>query len=136
MMLRSLVTGGQLDAVGAISPHRLVARKGLREIPRHGKGAAQDHSVLDGHAGALTQVRGHRMSRIAQHGDPAAGPHRQRLPVSQAPLEKIRLGDRGDELSLVIAAGQPGHYEAREQALAGTGEGMLLEDYIRLRRGA
>jgi hypothetical protein len=37
---------------------------------------------------------------------------------------------------MVIAASQPGHYEAREQALAGTGEGMLLEDYIRLRRGA
>ena len=33
-------------------------------------------------------------------------------------------------------ASQPGHYEAREQGLAGTGEGMLLEDYIRLRRGA
>ncbi len=37
---------------------------------------------------------------------------------------------------MVIAASQPGHYEAREQALAGTGEGMLLEDYMRLRRGA
>jgi hypothetical protein len=37
---------------------------------------------------------------------------------------------------MVIAASQPGHYEAREQALAGTGEGMLLEDYIRLRRAA
>jgi len=37
---------------------------------------------------------------------------------------------------MVIAASQPGHYEAREQALAGTGEGMLLEDYIRLRHGA
>jgi hypothetical protein len=33
---------------------------------------------------------------------------------------------------MVIGASQPGHYEAREQALAGTGEGMLLEDYIRL----
>jgi len=31
---------------------------------------------------------------------------------------------------MVIAASQPGHYEAREQALAGTGEGMLLEEYI------
>ena len=37
---------------------------------------------------------------------------------------------------MVIAASLPGHYEAREQALAGTGEGMLLEDYIRVRRGA
>ena len=37
---------------------------------------------------------------------------------------------------MVIAASRPGHYEAREQALAGTGEGMLLEDYIRLRHGA
>jgi len=37
---------------------------------------------------------------------------------------------------MAIAASQPGHYEAREQALAGTGEGMLLEEYIRLRRGA
>jgi Family of unknown function (DUF6247) len=37
---------------------------------------------------------------------------------------------------MVIAANQPGYYEARAQALAGTGEGMLLEDYIRLRRGA
>lgn len=37
---------------------------------------------------------------------------------------------------MAIAASRPGHYEAREQALAGTGEGMLLEDYIRRRRGA
>jgi Family of unknown function (DUF6247) len=37
---------------------------------------------------------------------------------------------------MVVAANQPGYYEAREQALAGTGEGMILEDYIRLRRGA
>jgi hypothetical protein len=37
---------------------------------------------------------------------------------------------------MVIATSRPGHYEAREQALAGTGEGMLLEDYLRLRRGA
>jgi hypothetical protein len=31
---------------------------------------------------------------------------------------------------MLIAASQPGHYETREQALAGTGEGMLLEEYI------
>jgi hypothetical protein len=37
---------------------------------------------------------------------------------------------------MVIAANQPGYYEAREQALARTGEGMLLEDHIRLGRGA
>jgi hypothetical protein len=37
---------------------------------------------------------------------------------------------------MVIATSRPGHYQARAQALAGTGEGMLLEDYIRLRRGA
>jgi hypothetical protein len=37
---------------------------------------------------------------------------------------------------MVVAASQPGYYEAREQALAGTGEGMMLEDYIRLRHGA
>ena len=29
---------------------------------------------------------------------------------------------------MVIAASQPGHYEARVQALAGTGEGMLLDE--------
>jgi hypothetical protein len=37
---------------------------------------------------------------------------------------------------MVIATNRPGHYEAREQALAGTGEGILLEEYIRERRGA
>jgi len=37
---------------------------------------------------------------------------------------------------MVIATSQPGHYEAREQALAETGEGTLVEDYIRLRHGA
>jgi hypothetical protein len=37
---------------------------------------------------------------------------------------------------MVIAASQPGYYQAREQALARTGEGMLLEDHIRLGRGA
>jgi Family of unknown function (DUF6247) len=35
---------------------------------------------------------------------------------------------------MVIATNRPGFYEAQEAALAGTGGGMLLEDYIRLRR--
>jgi hypothetical protein len=35
---------------------------------------------------------------------------------------------------MVIAANHPGFYEAQEAALTGTGGGMLLEDYIRLRR--
>ena len=34
---------------------------------------------------------------------------------------------------MVIAVNRPGFYEARE-ALTGTGGGVLLEDYIRLRR--
>ena len=35
---------------------------------------------------------------------------------------------------MVIATNRPGFYEAQEAALAGTGGGMLLEDYVRLRR--
>ena len=35
---------------------------------------------------------------------------------------------------MVIATNRPGFYEAQEAALTGTGGGMLLEDYIRLRR--
>ena len=35
---------------------------------------------------------------------------------------------------MVIATNWPGFYEAQEAALTGTGGGMLLEDYIRLRR--
>lgn len=35
---------------------------------------------------------------------------------------------------MVIAANRPGFYEAQEAALSGTGGGMLLEDYIRMRR--
>jgi hypothetical protein len=35
---------------------------------------------------------------------------------------------------MVIAMNRPGFYEAQEAALAGTGGGMLLEDYIRLHR--
>jgi hypothetical protein len=35
---------------------------------------------------------------------------------------------------MVIAANRPGFYEAEDGALTGTGGGMLLEDYIRLRR--
>jgi hypothetical protein len=36
---------------------------------------------------------------------------------------------------MVIATNRPGLYKAQEAALAGTGGGgMLLEDYIRLRR--
>jgi hypothetical protein len=35
---------------------------------------------------------------------------------------------------LVIAANRPGFYEAQEEALTGTGGGMLLGDYIRLHR--
>lgn len=35
---------------------------------------------------------------------------------------------------MVIAVNRPGFYEAQEAALAGTGGGMLLEDYIQMRR--
>ena len=35
---------------------------------------------------------------------------------------------------MAIAVNRPGFYEAQEAALAGTGGGMLLEDYIRLHR--
>jgi hypothetical protein len=35
---------------------------------------------------------------------------------------------------MVIATNRPGFYEAQEAALTGTGGGMLLEDYVRLRR--
>jgi Family of unknown function (DUF6247) len=35
---------------------------------------------------------------------------------------------------MVIATSRPGFYEAQEAAHTGTGGGMLLEDYIRLRR--
>ena len=35
---------------------------------------------------------------------------------------------------MVIATNRPGFYQAQEAALAGTGGGMLLEDYIQLRR--
>ena len=35
---------------------------------------------------------------------------------------------------MVITVNRPGFYEAQEAALTGTGGGMLLEDYIRLRR--
>ena len=46
--------------------------------------------------------------------DPAGWKHLRRV---------LRMWSR-----MVIVASQPGHYEAREQALAGTGEGMLLEE--------
>jgi Family of unknown function (DUF6247) len=36
--------------------------------------------------------------------------------------------------AMVIAVNRPGFYEAQEAALTGTGGGMPLEDYIRLRR--
>ena len=36
---------------------------------------------------------------------------------------------------MVIATNRPGFYEGQEAALTGTGDGMLLEDYIR-RRGS
>jgi hypothetical protein len=35
---------------------------------------------------------------------------------------------------MVIAANRPGFYKAQDAALTGTGGGMLLGDYIRLRR--
>lgn len=37
---------------------------------------------------------------------------------------------------IAVAAKRPGFYEAQDAALAGTGPGMLLEDYLRQRRGA
>jgi hypothetical protein len=35
---------------------------------------------------------------------------------------------------MVIATNHPGFYEAQEAALTRTGGGMLLEDYIQMRR--
>ena len=35
---------------------------------------------------------------------------------------------------MAIATNRPGFYEAQEAALTGTGGGMLLEDYIQMRR--
>ncbi len=35
---------------------------------------------------------------------------------------------------MAIATNHPGFYEAQEAALTGTGGGMLLEDYIQMRR--
>jgi hypothetical protein len=37
---------------------------------------------------------------------------------------------------IAIAAARPGFYEAQEAATAGTASGMLLDDYVLLRRGA
>jgi hypothetical protein len=34
---------------------------------------------------------------------------------------------------MVIATNRPGFYQAQEAALTGTGGGMLLEDYVRMR---
>ncbi len=55
-------------------------------------------------------------------------------------VREILLGGRTCGVSLrlwsgmVIATNRPGFYEAQEAALGGTGGGMLLEDYIRVRR--
>lgn len=35
-----------------------------------------------------------------------------------------------------IAVSEPGYYEARDRARAGTGDGMLLDDAVRARRSA
>ena len=35
---------------------------------------------------------------------------------------------------MAIATNRPGFYQAQEAALTGTGGGMLLEDYIQMRR--
>jgi Family of unknown function (DUF6247) len=51
--------------------------------------------------------------------DPAGWTHLQRV---------LRLWS-----GMVIAANRPGFYVAQEAALAGTGDGMLLEDYLQLR---
>lgn len=52
--------------------------------------------------------------------DPAGWKHLRRV---------LRLWSR-----MATAASRPGFYEAQEAALAGTGGGMLLDDYIRQRR--
>jgi len=52
--------------------------------------------------------------------DPAGWGHLQRV---------LRLWS-----GIVIATNRPGFYEAQEAALTGMGGGMLLEDYIRVRR--
>ena len=61
--------------------------------------------------------------------------YREALDGAQDPAGWGNLG-RVLRLSsgMVIAATRPGFYEAQEAALAGTGGGMLLEDYVQLRR--
>ena len=62
---------GGIDGTGIIA--------GIGEVPR------QHHCILGCHIRALGQVLQHRMRRIAQQGDIAAGPVADRLAIAQHP---------------------------------------------------
>lgn len=73
----------------------------LNDLPEHERG-----NFLDAYRAALAGAR-----------DPAGWKNLRRT---------LRLWS-----FMAIATNRPGHYQARERARAGTGEGMLLEDAVK-----
>jgi len=72
---------------GVTGDHLLVQlERGAHVVRFLGKCGGQDAAVLHRLAGALAEVRQHRMRRVAQDGDAALGPLAQWVAVVQRPL--------------------------------------------------
>src|SRR6185437_10698866 len=84
---RALVAGQARDRVG-----------GFR-----GERRGQNRAVLDRLAGSLPEVREHRMRGVAQDGDPAARPPRDRVAIVKRPLVPGARGGEQAEQGLVPA---------------------------------
>ena len=71
--------------------------------------AGEHHRIFDGLAGALGHERHHRVAGIAQQGDRALGPERQRVTLIQRGLEHIGAGIKqgaGVRMERLVVAAQ------------------------------
>src|SRR5262245_28420562 len=83
-----------------VTPQRLIGR-GVDG----GEAGSEGGAVLDCLRGPLSHERVHRMARVAEQGDPADRPARQRLAVEQGP-DEARVGRGDDTAELRVPAGE------------------------------
>ena len=80
----------ELDACRPLPPQRLVRRQRRDHLGRRGarpEQHAKGHRVLERLVHPLSQVRQHRVRRVAEQREPPAAPPGQRRPVVHSPLE-------------------------------------------------
>ena len=93
MVLPRPETRTELRPGGSRHANPLVfGKRRIRIAGRPGDRSRENAAVLDGHAGALTQIGQHRVGRVAKQRDPPPCPSVERVPVVQRPFVVLVAG--------------------------------------------